>query len=350
MQSSWWTPQHHRDRRPALVLRAELLRTLRNWFHDQSFVEVEPDCLQVSPGNETHLHGFATKLVRTDESCKQLYLHTSPEFAMKKLLTAGEQRIFAVSRVFRNREHGPLHKPEFTMLEWYRTHQSYEKVMEDCCRILKMAGDVRGSNTVSYRGRIAKLDVPPERITVADAFQKFANIDLLATLDDDLQKGNRALLGTFAENTDVTITGADTWSDIFSKILTTHVEPNLGLGRPTLLIEYPLPEAALARQSSRDPRVGERFELYCCGIELANGFSELTDSVEQRRRFDSAMDEKQKIYGERYPIDEEYLFALERMPEASGVALGFDRLALLAAGAERLDQVVWTPLDHGTAD
>jgi elongation factor P--(R)-beta-lysine ligase len=141
----------------------------------------------------------------------------------------------------------------------------------------------------------------------------------------------------------VRITDDDTWSDIFSKILVEHVEPNLGQGRLTVLFEYPAPEAALARAKPSDPRVAERFEVYACGVELANGFGELTDPAEQRRRFTLAMDEKQRRYGERYPLDEDFLLAMAQMPEASGIALGFDRLVMLASGAVRLDQVVWTP-------
>ena len=141
----------------------------------------------------------------------------------------------------------------------------------------------------------------------------------------------------------VRISDDDTWSDIFSKILVEHVEPNLGQGRLTVLFEYPAPEAVLARAKASDPRVAERFEIYACGVELANGFGELTDQAEQRRRFSAAMDEKQRRYGERYPLDEDFLEAVAHMPESSGVALGFDRLVMLASGALRIDQVVWTP-------
>jgi lysyl-tRNA synthetase class 2 len=136
----------------------------------------------------------------------------------------------------------------------------------------------------------------------------------------------------------------DAWSDVFSRVIVAKVEPALGIGRPSILCEYPLPEAALARPKPGDPRVAERFEVYVCGVELANGFGELTDAGEQRRRFEAAMDEKTQLYGERYPIDEDFLAALALMPAASGVALGFDRLAMLATGASRIDDVLWTPL------
>jgi lysyl-tRNA synthetase class 2 len=192
----------------------------------------------------------------------------------------------------------------------------------------------------SFRGRQADPFAEPERLTVADAFAGFAGIDLLATIDGDA--GDRDALAAAARDS-VRVSDDDTWSDIFSKILVEHVEPRLGQGRLTLLTEYPAPEAALARTKADDPRVAERFEVYACGVELANGFGELTDAVVQRERFTQAMDEKQRRYGERYPLDEEFLAAVAKMPDASGVALGFDRLVMLASGATRIDQVVWEP-------
>jgi lysyl-tRNA synthetase class 2 len=267
-------------------------------------------------------------------------LRTSPEFACKKLLAAGEERIFEFARVFRDREGGDLHLPEFTMLEWYRTNAPYEAVMADCVAVIAQAGGATGIRQFSFRGRTADPFAAPEFLTVGAAFERFAGIDLLATIEGG--EGNRTLLASLARQK-VRITDDDTWSDIFSKILVEHIEPRLGQGRLTVLLEYPAPEAALARVKVSDPRVAERFEVYACGVELANGFGELTDTSEQRRRFGLAMDEKQRRYGERYPLDEDFLAAVAEMPEASGVALGFDRLVMLASGALRIDQVVWTP-------
>jgi lysyl-tRNA synthetase class 2 len=212
--------------------------------------------------------------------------------------------------------------------------------MADAVVIIAHAAQATGIGRFSFRGNIADPFAEPELLTVAAAFDRFAGIDLLATIEDG--QGDRAGLATAARKR-VRITDDDTWSDIFSKILVEHVEPHLGQGRLTVLFEYPLPEAALARAKPSDPRVAERFEVYACGVELANGFGELTDAVLQRHRFIQAMDEKQRRYGERYPLDEDFLEAVEEMPEASGVALGFDRLVMLAAGALRIDQVVWTP-------
>ena len=338
--SPWWSKARHADIRPFLMARSAVTKAIRAWFDGQGFAEVETAILQVSPGNETHLHAPRTELAGAGGERATRYLRTSPEFACKKLLAAGEAKIFELARVFRDRERGDLHLPEFTMLEWYRANTTYDAVMADSVVIIAHAAQATGIGRFSFRGRIADPFAEPELLTVAAAFERFAGIDLLATIDGG--EGDRAALAAAATE-QVRITDDDTWSDIFSKVLVEHVEPNLGQGRLTVLFEYPTPEAALARAKASDPRVAERFEVYACGVELANGFGELTDAREQRHRFTLAMDEKQRRYGERYPLDEDFLDAVAKMPEASGVALGFDRLVMLASGALRIDQVVWTP-------
>ena len=338
--SPWWSAARHADVKPFLTARSAIAQAVRAWFDEQGFVEVETGILQVSPGNEIHLHAPRTELAGADGARATRYLRTSPEFACKKLLAAGEQRIFEFARVFRDRERGDLHLPEFTMLEWYRANASYDAVMADSVVVIAHAAQATGIGRFSFRGKTADPFADPELLTVAAAFDRFAGVDLLSTVTAG--DGDRAALAAAAKAR-VRITDDDTWSDIFSKILVEHVEPNLGQGRLTVLFEYPAPEAALARAKPSDPRVAERFEVYACGVELANGFGELTDAAEQRHRFTLAMDEKQRRYGERYPLDEDFLRAMAQMPEASGIALGFDRLVMLASGAVRLDQVVWTP-------
>jgi lysyl-tRNA synthetase class 2 len=338
--SPWWSAARHADVRPFLVARNAVAKAVRAWFEEQGFVEVETGILQISPGNETHLHAPRTELLAADGARATRYLRTSPEFACKKLLAAGAQKIFEFARVFRDRERGDLHLPEFTMLEWYRADATYDAVMADSVVVIAHAAQATGIGRFSFRGKTADPFAEPELLTVAAAFDRFAGIDLLSTIADG--EGDRAALAK-AATARVRITEDDTWSDIFSKVLVEHVEPHLGQGRLTVLFEYPAPEAALARPKQSDPRVAERFEIYACGVELANGFGELTDPEEQRRRFTLAMDEKQRRYGERYPLDEDFLTAMAQMPEASGIALGFDRLVMLAGGAVRLDQVVWTP-------
>jgi lysyl-tRNA synthetase class 2 len=338
--SPWWSPSRHADTRPFLLARAAITRAARAWFAAQDFVEVETGILQVSPGNEIHLHAPATDLTDSAGATRRRYLRTSPEFACKKLLAAGESRIFEFARVFRDRERGDLHLPEFTMLEWYRANTPYDVIMADTVAVIVQAAAATGIASFAFRGRSCDPFAEPERLTVAAAFERHAGIDLLATIAGDA--GDRDALARAASGK-MRISEDDTWSDLFSKVLVEHVEPRLGQGRLTILHDYPAPEAALARLSAADPRVAERFEVYACGVELANGFGELTDAAEQRRRFEEAMDEKARRYGERYPIDEELIAALTRMPPASGVALGFDRLVMLATGAPRIDQVVWTP-------
>jgi lysyl-tRNA synthetase class 2 len=345
--SPWWAAHVHADRRERLLARNAIKAAVRRRFEADAFVEVECGILQTSPGNEAHLHAFATEAIGPGAQ-QRLYLHTSPEFASKKLLAAGEKRIFDFARVFRNRERGAFHAPEFTMLEWYRAEEPYTAVMDDCLAVLKQAASVTAVRTFSCRHRSCDPRAEPERITVADAFRKFADIDLLATLLPN-GEGDRGLLAGAAANSGVKASDDDTWTDIFSKILIARVENNLGIGRPTILYEYPRCEAALARAAPHDPRVAERFELYVCGVELANGFGELTDAVEQRRRFETEMAEKSRVYGETYPLDEDFLEALGHMPEASGVAMGFDRLVMLATGARTVDDVIWTPLPRNDA-
>ncbi len=326
------------------MARNRVTTAIRAWFEAESFVEVETAALQISPGNETHLHAFATQALRADGSAAgALYLRTSPEFACKKLLAAGETRIFEFARVWRNRERGPLHSPEFTLLEWYRADQPYETLMGDCAALMALAAQVAATRTFSFRGKTVDPFAEPERITVAEAFTRHAGVDLLASVSET-GATDREALATAAAAAGVRVAADDTWGDVFSRVLVERIEPHLGLGRAALLCDYPVAEAALARPKPGDPRVAERFELYACGVELANAFGELTDPAEQRRRFVCDMDEKARLYGERYPIDEAFLAALAHMPQASGAALGFDRLAMLATGASRIDQVIWTPV------
>jgi lysyl-tRNA synthetase class 2 len=339
--SPFWAPHVHADRRPLLLTRNRIVAVLRAWFAARDFIEVETGALQTSPGNETHLHAFATTLAAPDGASSPLYLRTSPEFACKKLLAAGERRIVEFAKVFRNRERGALHHPEFTLIEWYRAGEPYETLMADCAAILAQAAETAGTKTFTFRGRSADAFAEPERLTVAEAFSRFAGIDLLATLPGG--EPDREGFARAAGAAGIRIGDDDNWGDIFSRVLVEKIEGNLGIGRATILDQYPAVQAALARPA-HDRRVAERFELYACGVELANGFGELTDVTEQRRRLEREMAEKERIYGERYPIDEDFLAALAVMPQACGIALGFDRLVMLATGASRIDQVLWNPL------
>jgi lysyl-tRNA synthetase class 2 len=355
MTIPFWTPDTHARRRPALLTRARLKAAMRDWFAVRDFIEVETGIVQVSPGNETHLHAFGASWIDDGGAARHAYLHTSPEFAMKKLVAAGEQRIYQFAPVFRAREASRLHSPEFTMLEWYRAGEDYTVLMADCAAFLRLSAEIGGRREFTYRGRVCDARAEPERLSVAEAFARYAGIDLVPvlalppTLDSSPPQGGghdaqrRDAFAAEARRTGVRVADDDGWSDIFSRILTEKIEPNLGVGRPTLLDRYPVSEAALARPCTDDSDYAERFEFYVCGVELANAFGELTDTVEQRRRFEADMAEKQRLYGESYPLDEDFLLALQHMPPASGIALGFDRLAMLAAGAERVEDVIFTP-------
>jgi elongation factor P--(R)-beta-lysine ligase len=341
-QLPWWDRERYADKRGFLQARGRIKSAMRSWFEREGFNEVETNQLQVSPGNETHLHGLATQRLSPDgQTIAPFYLHTSPEFSCKKLLAAGETQIFEFARVFRNREAGPLHATEFTMLEWYRAHAEWTVVIDDALALLKLAATAIGATHYSWRGHSVAIDAQPKRLSLQQAFLYLAQIDLLATLDDQ-GMGKLDALAAAADSVGIATADDDTWSDLFSKILVQKIEPYLGFDAPCILCDYPACEAALARRSPQDPRIAERFELYVCGVELANGFGELTDPVEQRARFEADMAQKQAIYGETYPIDEDFIAALSIMPPASGVALGFDRLVMLASGARRIDDVMWT--------
>jgi elongation factor P--(R)-beta-lysine ligase len=300
----WWDKARHADRRGFLAGRARIVRAVRAWFEAEGFTEAEPAALVPSPGAEVHVEAF---------EAGGRYLHTSPEFAMKKLLAAGEERIFHLGKCWRRGETGPLHAEEFTMLEWYRANEPYERVMDDCVELARVAAHEAGATVFRWKDRACDPLLEPERLAVRAAFARGGLGDPTALSHDD-----------------------------FSKAVV-EVEPHLGSPALTLLHEYPIGEAALARRSAHDPSVAERFELYACGVELANGFGELTDPIEQRERLIEAMEEKQERYGARWPIDEDFLAALAHMPPASGVALGFDRLAMLATGARHINDVLWTP-------
>ena len=341
-----WDRERHAARRPRLLARARITAAVRAWFAERGFTEVETAALGVSPGNEAHLHAFSTEAVAPDGARWPLHLRTSPEFAAKTLLAAGETRIFELARVWRNRERGPLHAPEFTMLEWYRAGEPWTALVDDASALLRLAADTTGAEAFRWRGRTCDPRAAPERLTVAEAFARWADVDLLATVAGD-GATDRDGLAARAHAAGLRTADDDTWSDVFSRVLTARVEPELGLGRPTVLHAYPAPEAALARRTPGDPRTAERFELYACGVELLNAFGELTDPVEQRRRLEAEMAEMRRVYGTDYPLDEAFLAALAHMPEASGAALGFERLTMLATGAAHVDEVQWSPAPCG---
>lgn len=333
----WWSPEAHARKRGYLAARGAIKARIRAWFEREGFTETECGQLQRSPGNEAHLHAFETAYVAENGAQTPLYLHTSPEFAMKKLLTAGETRIFDFARAFRNRETGRRHSPEFTMLEWYRAGENIEAVMADTAQLARLAAEAAGTQALVWKGASCDPFAEPEYLTLEDAFARYAGIELAPVLTD------APGLASAAREAGVQTAPGSTWTDVFSAILVTRIEPELGQGRLTFLHRYPVSEAALSRPAPDDPRFAERFELYACGVELANGYRELTDAALLRARQEQEMTLKQAVYGERYPLDEDFISAVAAMPEASGVALGFDRLVMLATGAPHISDVLWTP-------
>ncbi|MBS0520371.1 MAG: EF-P lysine aminoacylase GenX, partial [Proteobacteria bacterium] len=236
------------------------------------------------------------------------------------------------ARVFRNGEGSALHHPEFTMLEWYRADVGYETIMQDCAALLRLTG-VR---ELHWEGNACDPMAAPERLTVAEEFQRYAGVDLFDTIGDAER---------LSRLSGVAMHAGDSWDDVFFRIMFDRIEKKLGMGRPTILCEYPISMAALARAKPSDPRVAERFELYVCGVELANAFGELTDPAIQRARLQADMDEKERLYGLRWPVDPDFLAALDHgLPDCSGVALGFDRLVMLATGASHIEDVLWLPV------
>lgn len=346
--SSFWDKARFADRRPLLLARNRIKAALRAWFEAEGFIEVEPALLQISPGNEIHLHAFATQAEDENGAKSPLYLHTSPEFAMKKLLAAGEEKIFAFAPVFRNREQASsaLHAREFCMLEWYRAGAAFAAIQADCLALVRTAATAIGQTDLIWRGKRCCADAPAQHLGVCTAFSRLAGIDLLACLDA-AGEGDAPALHAAAHKAGCARGGTPaTWSDLFSAILVERIEPHLGTPALTLLEHYPAPEAALAQRLPEDPRLAQRFELYACGVELANGFGELIDPIEQRARFQAAMAHKKALYGHSYPIDEDFLRALAEMGPAAGCALGFDRLVMLALGAPRITDVQWNPAQN----
>ena len=291
----------------ALKLRATMIRTIRRFFHDRDFLEIETPLRIPAPAPELHIDAVASD---------DWFLQTSPELCMKRLLAAGYPKIFQISHCFRAGERGSRHLPEFTMLEWYRAETDYRTLMDDCeALIARVAAEFGLGGAVSWQGRKVDLTPPWERITVREAFARYAPL----TVEEALRQ------------------------DRFDEIMVSSIEPHLGGEHPVFLYEYPAVLGALARVKPDDPGLAERFELYIASLELANAFSELTDAAEQRRRFEEATRDRSRNNRLVYPMPERFLSALSRMPPSAGIALGVDRLAMIFANRPEIDAVVAFP-------
>ena len=328
MSQPAWHPERLAARLPFLRRRALLTQGTRAFFAGRGYSEIETPYAVPTPGEEVHLRVFRTEREHPDGRREPLWLHTSPEFAMKKLLVAGAGPIFQLARVWRNGEGSDLHAPEFTMLEWYSPGADMGSLIDETAAYLRAVLPP----VVTCRGVTTDLS-RIERLTVAEAFARYVGADVLATADDAPALANAAGM-RLREN--------ETWEDLFFRLLLERIEPQIGRSHPTFLTHWPAAQAALARRDPADPRVAERFELFVCGIELANAFVELTDAEEQRARFEADRARRHAVFGADWPLDEDFLAALTLgMPPCAGIALGFDRLSMIAAGASSIDQVLW---------
>ncbi len=331
-----WHPEAFAARLPFLERRARLTAETRAFFTARGYREVETPALVPTPGAEVHLRAFATRYEAHlgQGVSRDLWLRTSPELALKRPLVAGAGPVFELARVWRNGEASPRHAPEFTMLEWYRPGLGFAGLMTETEEFIRAVAPP----IVAHGDVTTDLSLPFERITMAEAFARWCNgLDILGT------EGDTARLHAAAQAAGFTPRADEGWEDLFFRLLLEHIEPQLGRGRATFLTHWPAPQAALARRDPADPRAALRFELFVAGLELANAFDELTDPAEQRARFIDDTAERRRISGERgWEVDEDFLAALEHgMPTTSGIALGFDRLAMLAAGAREIADVMW---------
>lgn len=291
-------------RKEKLILRARIIQAVRDFFIDHDYIEVETPIRIPAPAPETHIDAVESG---------DWFLQTSPELCMKQLLAVGFGRIFQICKCFRKGERGRWHLPEMTMLEWYRINSNYLDMMNECETLIsQVARQINSKSMMIYQGTAIDLAPPWRKISVAEAFRRFASMSMEAALGNDR----------------------------FDEIMVEAIEPNLGQPHPVFLYDYPLSRGALARAKPQDGRFAERFELYIGGLEICNAFSELTDPIEQRRRFEFERNRRQASGKLVSPLPEKFLTALGEMPEAAGNALGIDRLVMLFADAQKIDEVV----------
>ena len=317
-----WHQERLAARLPYLRRRQLAAAATRAFFRARGYMEVETPYAVAAPGEEVHLGAFRL-------APSGLYLHTSPEFAMKKLLAGGAGKIFQLARVWRDEPRSATHEPEFTMLEWYCPGASMDDLIGEVAAFLQAV-----LPPVFAYGRHEVSLASVERLSVAEAFARFAGADVLATAGDAT---------ALAASAGAMLRAGEDWEDLFFRLLLERIEPQIGRAGPCFLTHWPAAQAALARRAPEDERVAERFEVYVAGLELANAFVELTDAAEQRARFLADRARRHALYGPDWPMDEDFLAAVAALPPCAGIALGFDRLVMLATGALRMADVLWLP-------
>lgn len=319
-----------------LELRSQIIRLIREWFWQQDFLEMETPNLLRLPGQEPYLSPMPIAIHDEWKKRHEGYLHTSPEYTLKKMLGAGFKKIFSVCKVYRDYESfGGTHNPEFTMIEWYRAHEDFWKIMEDTEGLFKFI-EVKLQQNFQFSSINVQNFNQWERLHMRDAWQRYAGVNL----DDYLE---REKMFALCEEKGYTPSAAEPYEDLFYRIFLNEIEPHLGKERPTILHHYPACMAALSRISPTDSRYAERFEVYIGGLELANCFSELVDPAEQLRRLEKDREDRKQAGKDVFAIDMEFIEALKTMPPSAGIALGVDRLVQLFAGCKNIDDVIALP-------
>lgn len=345
MKSTWLHLREHPETLDRYLVRGRVIRSIRSFFDARGFEEVETPLLVAAPGMEPYLEVFETRLTTARGASHRAFLTTSPEYAMKKLLVAGLPRIYQMCKSFRNGEEVSRgHNPEFTILEWYRAHADYRAIMADCeelfaaiWRDLNRNAQSAEEPTLIVGGTSVSLSPPWERISVHDAFMRDAGVDLDAITTEEEMRACLVRKG-------YTVGPETTWEQGYHQIFLNEIEPKLGHPRPSILYDYPASMAALARRKVDDPRYAERFELYIAGIELGNAFSELTDAEEQLARLRAEQSERAALGKRPYEIDADFIDALRvGMPPSAGIAVGVDRVVMLFAGVDSIQETLWFP-------
>jgi lysyl-tRNA synthetase class 2 len=314
--------------------RATIVKAVRDFFWEQKFLEVETPQLVPVPSMEPYLEVFETTLIDEAREQYRAFLTSSPEFAMKKLLAAGYENVFQICKSYRNQEGwSTRHNPEFTILEWYRSHADYTQIMEDCENLFRFV-----AKRIGYANEKMKFDEPWERISIAQSFEKYADIDTETLLNHEALKKRAGEKG-------YNIEPSTTWEEAFNQIFLNEIEPHLGSsGKPTILFDYPAEMAALSKRSEKDPRFAERFEFYINGLEMGNAFSELTDPDEQLKRLTADREEKRQLGRTLFDVDLELIEALRSgMPRTGGIAVGMDRLCMVFMGVSSIQETLFFP-------
>jgi EF-P lysine aminoacylase GenX len=348
---TWEKLRHNPTLWKRYFVREKVLTAIRRFFADRRFHEIETPYLTGSLPPEFYLDVFETTLYSRDHTSRRMFLSTSPEPYIKKLLVAGIGNCFAVSKNFRNAEHtSRIHTPEFSVLEWYRTEADYTDIMRDCEELFlyintylqRMEDSQKEKRTTElvYQGKKINLSAPWERISMQEAFKKYANVDLSRVLTKDL-------LTPIAIKKGYRVEEHDTWEELFHQIFLNEIEKHLGRGKPTIIYDYPAQLAALSRKKKSDPRFAERFEFYIEGLELGNAYSELTDPKEQLERFEKEQQERKRLGKVEHPIDMDFIQALKvGMPSTGGIGVGVDRLIMLFSDVTDITDTLFFPIQE----